>query len=65
MKLDPDKFLTELNRLFEANKQKGSVYVTMKRSACFEESFNLGTCRLFVLFAVAHAPIFTPLLHTI
>jgi hypothetical protein len=32
MKVDTDKFLTELNKLYERNKQQGSVYVTMKRS---------------------------------
>lgn len=32
--LDSGKFLTELHRLCEANKDKGSVFVTMKRSAC-------------------------------
>lgn len=30
--LDNGKFLTELHRLFEGNKDKGSVFVTMKRS---------------------------------
>ena len=34
MKVDADKFLTELNKLYDRNKQHGSVYVTMKRSEC-------------------------------
>ena len=32
MKYDCDKFLTELNKLFERNEEKGSVFITMKRS---------------------------------
>lgn len=32
MKVDPDKFLTELNKLYDRSKDKGSVFVTMKRS---------------------------------
>lgn len=32
MLLDNGKFLTELHKLYEANKAKGSVWVTMKRS---------------------------------
>lgn len=36
-RVDPDKFLTELNKLFERNKEKGSVYLTMKRSEFWEE----------------------------
>jgi len=31
--LEPDPFLNELNKLFERNKGKGTVFVTMKRSA--------------------------------
>lgn len=31
MKVDPDKFLTELNRMFERHEKSGSVYVTLKR----------------------------------
>ena len=31
--LEPDPFLNELNKLFERNKAKGSVFVTMKRSS--------------------------------
>ena len=30
--LEPDPFLNELNKLFERNKGKGTVFVTMKRS---------------------------------
>jgi hypothetical protein len=29
--LEPDPFLNELNKLYEANKDKGSVWVTFKR----------------------------------
>jgi hypothetical protein len=32
MKLDADKFLTELIKLYERNKSTGSVFTTMKRS---------------------------------
>lgn len=32
MLLDNGKFLTELHKLYEANKAKGSVWVTFKRS---------------------------------
>lgn len=32
MRVDADKFLTELNKLFEKTKSSGSVFVTMKRS---------------------------------
>ncbi len=28
---DPDPFLTELTKLYESNKEKGSVWVTFKR----------------------------------
>ena len=31
--LEPDPFLNELNKLFERNKGKGTVFVTMKRSS--------------------------------
>lgn len=34
MKVDSDKFLTELNKLYEKSKNKGSIYVTFKRSEC-------------------------------
>ena len=33
MKLECDRFLTELNKLYDRNKEKGSVFITMKRSA--------------------------------
>lgn len=32
--LDNGKFLTELHKLYEANKGPGTVWVTMKRSEC-------------------------------
>lgn len=32
--LDNGKFLTELHKLYEANKDKGTVWVTLKRSEC-------------------------------
>eukprot|EP00475_Leptophrys_vorax_P011150 TRINITY_DN17687_c0_g4_i1.p1 TRINITY_DN17687_c0_g4~~TRINITY_DN17687_c0_g4_i1.p1 ORF type:complete len:128 (-),score=2.89 TRINITY_DN17687_c0_g4_i1:169-552(-) len=32
MRLEPDPFLTELTRMFERHKAKGTVRVTMKRS---------------------------------
>lgn len=32
VKLENDRFLTELHKLYERNKQKGTVWVTMKRS---------------------------------
>ena len=31
-RFEPDKFLTELHKLYERNKDKGTVYLTMKRS---------------------------------
>lgn len=31
--LEPDRFLNELNKLFERTKGKGTVFVTMKRSS--------------------------------
>ncbi|GBF94156.1 signal recognition particle 14 kDa [Raphidocelis subcapitata] len=31
--LEPDPFLNELNKLFERNKGKGTVFITMKRSS--------------------------------
>jgi hypothetical protein len=34
MLLDNGKFLSELYKLYEANKADGSVWVTMKRSEC-------------------------------
>lgn len=34
VKLDADRFLNELGKLFERNKDKGSVFLTMKRSTC-------------------------------
>ena len=33
MLVDSDRFLTELMRLFEATKEKGTVFLTTKRSA--------------------------------
>ena len=35
--LDNGKFLTELHKLYEANKSKGTVWVTLKRSECSVE----------------------------
>ncbi|GAB4820626.1 hypothetical protein N2152v2_007672 [Parachlorella kessleri] len=32
MKVDVDRFLTELHKLYERNKGKGTVWVTMKRT---------------------------------
>ena len=32
VKLEIDRFLTELHKLYERNKTKGTVWVTMKRS---------------------------------
>lgn len=32
MKVDVDRFLTELHKLYERNKEKGTVWVTMKRT---------------------------------
>eukprot|EP00890_Picochlorum_soloecismus_P006359 jgi/Picsp_1/6724/NSC_04065-R1_signal recognition particle 14 kda protein len=32
MRLEKDKFLTELTRLYDKTKEKGSVFITMKRS---------------------------------
>jgi signal recognition particle subunit SRP14 len=32
MRVDPDKFLTELNKLFDRTKDKGTVFLSMKRS---------------------------------
>ena len=32
--LTPGEFLIELDKLFSSTKDKGSVYVVMKRSAC-------------------------------
>jgi hypothetical protein len=32
VKVESDKFLTELKKLFERNEKKGSVFITMKRS---------------------------------
>lgn len=34
MLLDNGKFLTELHKLYEDKKSKGTVWVTMKRSEC-------------------------------
>ena len=34
MLLDNGKFLTELHKLYDSNKAKGSVWVTLKRSEC-------------------------------
>ena len=34
MLLDNGKFLSELYKLYEANKADGSVWVTLKRSEC-------------------------------
>ncbi len=30
--VEPDRFLTEVNKMFEKSKSKGSVWITMKRS---------------------------------
>lgn len=38
MLLDNGKFLTELHKLYEANKEQGSVWVTLKRSECSRSS---------------------------
>lgn len=34
-RLTPGEFLLELNKLYDMNKEKGSVYVEMKRSKAF------------------------------
>lgn len=36
VKLEPDPFLNELNKLFERNAAKGSVSITMKHSECLQ-----------------------------
>jgi signal recognition particle subunit SRP14 len=41
MRVDPDKFLTELNKLFDRTKDKGTVFLTMKRSKFYKRSFEL------------------------
>ena len=38
MLLDNGKFLTELHKLYDSNKAKGSVWVTLKRSECTGEA---------------------------
>jgi Signal recognition particle 14kD protein len=40
-RLTPGEFLVELDKLFSATKDKGSVYVVIKRSACSEHSAAL------------------------
>ena len=37
MRLEKDKFLTELTRLYDKTKEKGSVFITMKRCTFYFE----------------------------
>lgn len=42
MRLEKDKFLTELTRLYDKTKEKGSVFITMKRCTfCCKWSVNM------------------------
>jgi len=40
MRLEKDKFLTELTRLYDKTKEKGSVFITMKRCTFCSEWYE-------------------------
>eukprot|EP00965_Chrysotila_dentata_P213526 6187668-Pleurochrysis_carterae.AAC.5 len=50
--LDADAFLTQLTRILESTRTKGTMYVTMKRCALLRTSelLTLNCCVFIVLF---------------
>ena len=44
-RLTPGEFLLQLNKLYDMNKEKGSVYVEMKRSMTLTPSYLHLTCK--------------------
>ena len=60
--LDNGKFLTELHKLYEANKTQGTVWVTLKRSECRRAAITRRRHRHRALSRCPHAR--PPLTHS-
>ena len=64
MRVEPDKFLTELNKLFERTKDKGTVFLTMKRSKSIDIVHHIITSHVVTLTISHHSRSSSPLFRT-